>query len=99
MTSPSGTSQETVAESALRCMTDTLTGAGGRSGRGTQRRDVFKSLKGFLINQIRKSRIISLLLILSPRSLWAKELLFVLKIHFNPDIDSLMILTVQQLVI
>lgn len=31
--SPSGTSQETVAESARRCMTDTLTGAGGLSGR------------------------------------------------------------------
>lgn len=30
--SPSGTSQDTVAESARRCMTDTLTGAGGRSG-------------------------------------------------------------------
>jgi len=29
--SPSGTSQDTVAESARRCMTDTLTGAGGRS--------------------------------------------------------------------
>ncbi len=32
MMSPSGTSQDTVAESALRCMTETLTGAGGRSG-------------------------------------------------------------------
>lgn len=32
MMSPSGTSQDTVAESALRCMTDILTGAGGRSG-------------------------------------------------------------------
>lgn len=32
ITSPSGTSQDTVAESARRCMTDTLTGAGGRSG-------------------------------------------------------------------
>lgn len=31
--SPSGTSQVTVAESARRFMTDTLTGAGGRSGR------------------------------------------------------------------
>lgn len=30
--SPSGTSQNTVAESARRFMTDTLTGAGGRSG-------------------------------------------------------------------
>lgn len=30
--SPSGTSQDTVAESARRFMTDTLTGAGGRSG-------------------------------------------------------------------
>lgn len=29
--SPSGTSQDTVAESARRCMTETLTGAGGRS--------------------------------------------------------------------
>lgn len=29
--SPSGTSQDIVAESARRCMTDTLTGAGGRS--------------------------------------------------------------------
>lgn len=29
--SPSGTSHDTVAESARRCMTDTLTGAGGRS--------------------------------------------------------------------
>lgn len=35
ITSPSGTSQDTVTESALRCMTDTLTGAGGRSGQGT----------------------------------------------------------------
>ena len=33
MMSPSGTSQDTVAESARRCMTDTLTGAGGRSER------------------------------------------------------------------
>lgn len=32
ITSPSGTSQDIVAESARRCMTDTLTGAGGRSG-------------------------------------------------------------------
>lgn len=32
MMSPSGTSQDTVAESARRCMTDTFTGAGGRSG-------------------------------------------------------------------
>lgn len=31
MMSPSGTSQDTVAESALRCITETLTGAGGRS--------------------------------------------------------------------
>lgn len=31
MMSPSGTSQVIVAESALRFMTDTLTGAGGRS--------------------------------------------------------------------
>lgn len=30
--SPSGTSHDIVAESARRCMTDTLTGAGGRSG-------------------------------------------------------------------
>lgn len=33
MMSPSGTSQVTVAESALRFMTDTLTGAGGRSAK------------------------------------------------------------------
>lgn len=31
MMSPSGTSQDTVAESERRCVTDTLTGAGGRS--------------------------------------------------------------------
>lgn len=41
--SPSGTSQDTVAESALRCMTDTLTGAGGRS-RGKQANLLFHPL-------------------------------------------------------
>ncbi len=41
--SPSGTSQNTVAESARRFMTDTLTGAGGRSGGKKQKqRDLLR---------------------------------------------------------
>lgn len=39
MMSPSGTSQDTVAESERRCMTETLTGAGGRSEREREQRD------------------------------------------------------------
>lgn len=35
MISPSGTSQDTVAESDRSCVTDTLTGAGGRSAEET----------------------------------------------------------------
>lgn len=44
MMSPSGTSQETVAESERRCMTDTLTGAGGRSEGERKQRDGAASL-------------------------------------------------------
>lgn len=51
--SPSGTSHDTVAESALKCMTDTLTGAGGRSeGEHRDKKKKQKTERGLLIHQI-----------------------------------------------
>lgn len=100
--SPSGTSQDTVAESAFRCMTDTLTGAGGRSGGREHEEEMnpeaFKPLKGLVLDQqhrSRKSRIICV---------QALDGLFVLtlrppKVTVVSLVTFLTFLAVQQLVI